>query len=59
VVAVSIQKFIREQYEKNEDLSIRKISKNVGVCWRTAAKYAKKDDWNKETPKVKNNVSAV
>lgn len=52
MVAVPTQEFIKEQYEK-KDLSIRKISKNVGVCWRTAAKYARKDDWNKETPKVR------
>jgi hypothetical protein len=39
------QKYIKCLYEK-EDCNIAEISAKVGVNWRTAAKYAKKDDWN-------------
>lgn len=39
------QDYIKYLYEK-EDCSIAEISAKVGVNWRTAAKYAKKDDWN-------------
>lgn len=39
-------------YEK-EDCSISQISARVKVNWRTAAKYAKKDDWNEPLTKPK------
>jgi len=39
------QEYIKYLYEK-EDCSIAEIGAKVGVNWRTAAKYAKKDDWN-------------
>jgi len=39
------QQYIKFLYEQ-EGLSIREISARVKVDWRTAAKYAKKDDWN-------------
>lgn len=39
------QQYIKYLYE-TEELSINKISDKVGVNWRTAAKYAKKGDWN-------------
>lgn len=39
------QEYIKHLYEK-EELSINKISNKVGVNWRTAAKYAKRSDWN-------------
>ena len=39
------QQYIKYLYEK-EECSINEISRRVGVNWRTAAKYAKKDDWN-------------
>ncbi len=43
------QQYIKYLYEQ-EELSISQISASVNVDWRTAAKYAKKDDWNpKET----------
>ena len=39
------QQYIKYLYE-TEELSINEISTTVGVNWRTAAKYAKKGDWN-------------
>lgn len=39
------QEYIKHLYEK-EELSINEISNKVGVNWRTAAKYAKRSDWN-------------
>lgn len=36
-------KYLREF----EDLSISEIKENLGVNWRTAKKYADKDNWNK------------
>ena len=39
------QDYIKYLYEK-EEVSINEISAIVGIDWRTAAKYAKKDDWN-------------
>jgi transposase len=39
------QQYIKHLYE-SEELSISEISDKVGVNWRTAAKYAKKGDWN-------------
>lgn len=39
------QDYIKYLYE-NEDLSINEISKTLGVNWRTAQKYAYKEDWN-------------
>ncbi|MGB4370359.1 MAG: hypothetical protein WBJ91_01215 [Dethiobacteria bacterium] len=39
------QEYIKYLYE-TEELSINEISAKVGVNWRTAAKYAKRDDWN-------------
>jgi len=41
------QQYIKYLYE-TEELSVNEISKKVGVNWRTAAKYAKKGDWNPE-----------
>jgi len=39
------EEYIKYLYEK-EERSINEISATVGINWRTAAKYAKKDDWN-------------
>ncbi|NHM27717.1 IS21 family transposase [Desulfofundulus sp. TPOSR] len=39
------QQYIKHLYER-EECSIAEISRRVGINWRTAAKYAKKDDWN-------------
>ena len=39
------QEYIKYLYEK-EERSISEISDKVGINWRTAARYAKKDDWN-------------
>jgi len=44
------QKYIKHLYEK-EDCNIAEISAKVGINWRTAAKYAKKDDWNEPVVK--------
>lgn len=41
-----IQNYIKHGYE-NEELSINEIARRTGVCWRTAAKYAKQEDWNR------------
>lgn len=40
------QEYIKYLYEK-EELSINQIRQRVDINWRTAAKYAKNDDWNK------------
>ena len=40
------QQYIKHLYEK-EDFSINQISKAMGINWRTAAKYAQNEDWNK------------
>ncbi len=39
------KEYIKYLCEK-EELSIKKISDRVGINWRTASKYAKKEDWN-------------
>ncbi|HKM39703.1 MAG TPA: hypothetical protein VJ036_05480 [bacterium] len=39
------QEYIKYLYE-DEELSIAEIARRVGVNWRTAAKYANKDNWN-------------
>ena len=39
------QEYIKYLYEKEEN-SINEISTKVGINWRTAAKYAKQEDWN-------------
>lgn len=44
------QEYIKYLYEK-EECSIAEISAKVGINWRTAAKYANKGDWNKNTTK--------
>ena len=41
------QQYIKFLYEE-EGSSISEIINRVGVDWRTAAKYAKKDDWNEK-----------
>ncbi len=46
------QKYIKYLYEK-EDRNIAEISAQVGINWRTAAKYAKKEDWNETVVKHK------
>lgn len=45
------QEYIKYLYEK-EEYSISEIAEKVGVSWRTAAKYAKKEDWNKASTTV-------
>ncbi len=44
-----VQHYIKHAFE-NEEASIRNIAMRTGVCWRTAAKYAHRDDWNKSMP---------
>ena len=47
------QQYIKHLYEK-EAFSINKIRKTMDIDWRTAAKYAYKEDWNKtDKPKQK------
>lgn len=42
-----IQEYIKHVYE-NEDASIADIARRTGICWRTAGKYAKREDWNQK-----------
>ena len=44
-----VQEYIKYSYE-SEEASIRKIAKRTGVSWRTAAKYARRDDWHEPIP---------
>lgn len=44
-----VQHYIKHAYE-NEDASINEIARRTGVCWRTAAKYARETDWNAPMP---------
>ena len=44
-----VQHYIKYAYE-NEEASISEIAERTGVCWRTAAKYARQDDWNEPVP---------
>ncbi len=39
------QEYIKYLYEE-EELSVAEISRQMGINWRTAAKYANKDNWN-------------
>lgn len=48
-----IQDYIKHVYE-NEDASIADIARKTGVCWRTAEKYAKREDWNHNPTKTRN-----
>jgi len=41
------QEYIKLLYEKKE-YSINQIRKQMGINWRTAAKYAHQDDWNQD-----------
>ncbi len=53
---MGVPDYIKYLYEK-EEVSINEISAIVGIDWRTAAKYAKKDDWNppsKRLPQANN-----
>lgn len=45
MLAMPEQEYIKYLYEK-EECSIAEISAKLGINWRTAAKYAKKDNWN-------------
>ncbi|GEO28159.1 IS21 family transposase [Alicyclobacillus acidoterrestris] len=45
MLKVPQQQYIKFLYE-NEDYSISEIAKVMGVNWRTAKKYATKDNWN-------------
>jgi hypothetical protein len=45
VITMPQQQYIKHLYE-TEELSINEISDKVGVNWRTAAKHAKRGDWN-------------
>lgn len=46
------QQYIKHLYEQ-EECSIAEISRRVGVNWRTATKYAKKDNWNQPMQQTK------
>jgi hypothetical protein len=43
-----VQYYIKHAFE-NEGASISEIARKVDVCWRTAAKYAYKEDWNESS----------
>ncbi len=45
MLKVPQQQYIKFLYE-NGDCSISEIAKSLGINWRTAKKYAIKDDWN-------------
>ena len=45
MLKVPQQQYIKFLYE-NEEYSISEIARAMGVNWRTAKKYATKDDWN-------------
>ena len=47
-----VQEYIKHAYE-SEEASISDIAKRTGVSWRTAAKYAQRDDWNEPMPSVR------
>ena len=44
-----VQHYIKYAYE-SEEASISEIAKRTGVSWRTAAKYARRDDWHEPIP---------
>lgn len=50
MLAMPQQDYIKFLYEK-KDCNITEISDKVGINWRTAAKYAKKEDWNRDFAK--------
>lgn len=52
------QDYIRHLYE-HEDTPINEIARRTGVCWRTAAKYAKREDWNKIAPAQRKRPSVM
>lgn len=45
MLKVPQQQYIKFLYE-NGDCSISEIARSLGINWRTAKKYATKDDWN-------------
>ena len=49
MIAMPVQHYIKYAYE-SEEASISDIAKRTGVSWRTAAKYARRDDWNEPIP---------
>ena len=53
MLAMPQQEYIKFLYEE-EELSIAEISRHMGINWRTAAKYANKDNWNTTLKKTKN-----
>lgn len=52
MIAMAQQEYIKHLYER-EECSIAEVSRRVGVNWRTAAKYAKRGDWNQPVLKPK------
>lgn len=52
MLKVPQQQYIKFLYE-NEGWSVSDISNHLGIDWRTANKYAKKDDWNESLNKRK------
>ena len=47
-----VQHYIKYAYE-SEEASISDIARRAGVSWRTAAKYARRDDWNEPMPSAR------
>ncbi|MBF7084702.1 IS21 family transposase [Desulfallas sp. Bu1-1] len=52
------QQYIKYLYEQ-EECSIAEISRRVGINWRTAAKYAKQNDWNQPVMQTKRRQSIM
>ena len=52
MLKVPQQHYIKMLYESG-DWSISGIAEHMGIDWRTAQKYAKKDDWNQPLRKRK------
>jgi len=47
-----VQHYVKHAYE-SEEASISDIARRTGVSWRTAAKYAQRDDWNEPMPSAR------
>lgn len=51
------QNYIKHLRER-EDLAINSIAKQMNINWRTAKKYADKDDWNLDLKERKNVIQS-
>lgn len=46
MVTMPVQEYIKHVWETEDRVTLTEIAKRTGVCWRTARKYAHKEDWN-------------